>query len=296
MNLKKMIKTFTTLFALSFSFVLAQSNAPQIGKRQDRGEVQFKLITEASGLAASRKNRDVLWAHNDSGDRNLLYAMNAQSRHLGTYEVVGVENRDWEDIAVGPGPRTGQQYIYVGEIGDNDAVYNTKYIYRILEPRVDATRPGAGVKLYGVEKIAFVFPDGNRDAETLMVDPLTKDIYVISKREKFVRVYRAAFPQFTDRVNRLEHVTTLNFTMAVGGDISPDGNEILVKTYDAIYYWRRLPGQPLWRSFAKPSEMLPYFMEPQGESVTWHGMGAGYFTVSEEYKNIPTHLYFYPKK
>jgi hypothetical protein len=41
----------------------------------------------------------------------------------------------------------------------------------------------------------FQYPDGSRDAETLLLDPLTKDIYVISKREfEDIRVYRAPYP------------------------------------------------------------------------------------------------------
>jgi hypothetical protein len=168
-----------SIISLSFNFSI---DAQVFGNRQDLGLIQYNPITEASGIAVSRKNSDVLWTHNDSGDLNRIFAFNRQGDHLGVFNIAGVINRDWEDIAVGPGPINGKQYIYVGEIGDNNAAYNLKYIYRILEPDVSSTQSSIDTTLLNVEKITFQYPDGRRDAETLMVDPLTKDIYVVSKR------------------------------------------------------------------------------------------------------------------
>ena len=38
------------------------------------------------------------------------------------------------------------------------------------------------------DSINLVYPDGSKDAETLMVDPLNGDIYIITKRELFCSV------------------------------------------------------------------------------------------------------------
>ena len=40
------------------------------------GIVQTDLIQEASGIVASRKNKSVLWVHNDSGNSTIVYAIN----------------------------------------------------------------------------------------------------------------------------------------------------------------------------------------------------------------------------
>lgn len=101
--------------------------------REDLGLLEYNPIDEASGLAASRKNSDVLWTHNDSGDLNRIYGLNTNGKHLGVYTINGVNARDWEDIVVGPGPAAGENYIYIADIGDNNAQYDTKYIYRVLE-------------------------------------------------------------------------------------------------------------------------------------------------------------------
>ena len=81
--------------------------------RIDLGLVEHEEIREASGIVASRKNSGVLWTHNDSDNPNCLYALDNKGRHLGTYYITGITNRDWEDIALGPGPRDYQDYLYV---------------------------------------------------------------------------------------------------------------------------------------------------------------------------------------
>ena len=39
-------------------------------------------------------------------------------------DLQGADLRDWEDMALGPGPKQGQDYLYVGDIGDK-APYGT---------------------------------------------------------------------------------------------------------------------------------------------------------------------------
>lgn len=268
---------------------------PNFGERQDLGLIAYDPINEASGIAMSRKNPNVLWTHNDSGDQARLFAFNLQGSHLGVYNIDGIVNRDWEDIAVGPGPDDNETYIYIGDIGDNSAQHDLKFIYRIPEPMVDSNQAPLDTAISLAETITFQYPDGNRDAETLMVDPLTKDIYIISKRESQVRVYLAAYPQSTTQTITLEQVATLNLTLTVGGDISPSGLEILIKTYTTMNYWCRTPEQTLSQAFENEPVTVPYISELQGEAVGWTSDQMGYYTISEEPGGIPAHLYFYPR-
>jgi hypothetical protein len=208
---------------------------------------------------------------------------------------MGVEARDWEDMAIGPGPVSGHDYLYAADIGDNRSRNDVKMIYRVPEPVVQADQDPVETWLSGVETISFRYPDGKRDAETLLVDPLTADIYVISKQEKDPHVYRATYPQSTTQVITLELVTKLPITQITSGDVSPTGEEILLKTYDSIYLFRRQGQEPLWRAFDRPGIKLPYAREPQGEAIAWRADGKGYYTLSEERDKIPAFLYFYPR-
>jgi hypothetical protein len=301
MNLLFMINGRICIWILTFMlgadvlWFQAPAQNPKFGNRVDCGLIEYDRINEASGIAASRQNPDVLWTHNDSGDKNRLFALNTHGKHLGTYIIDGVKARDWEDIAIGPGPVEGRHYLYIGDIGDNGREYEYKYIYRIPEPKVDSSQASVDTTLFGAETIAVFYPRINYDAEALMVDPLTKDIYILTKGDTSSHVFRAAYPQSLKRGTRLEQVTTLRLGWVVGGDSSPSGDEILVKTYPAIYYWHREPEQNFGEVFKMAPATLPYVWEPQGEAVGWKADGKGYFTISEELGGFPAHLYFYPR-
>ncbi len=268
---------------------------PEFGERIDRGILEHAPIREASGIAASRQNADVLWTHNDSDRGPRIFALSATGKHLAVYRLAGASCRDWEDIAIGTGPAANTQYIYIGNIGDNLSRYDLKYIYRVPEPVVRQQRVEEEITLGNVETITFRFPDGNRDAETLMLDPSTRDIYIVSKREEQVRVYVLPFPQSISEVSTAEAVATLDMLNVVGGDISPSGDELLLKTYGHVYYWQRSAAQPLREVFAQRPIRVPYIPEPQGEAVCWEANGSGYFTTSEEFASLPAHLFYYPR-
>ena len=267
-----------TLLSLSCA-TLAWSDEFEPGRRV--GVLETPLVREASGIVASRQNPGVLWIHNDSGDTARLFAIDAIGQLLGVGTVTRARARDWEDIAVGPGPESGQHYLYIGDIGDNQGRRRSVTVYRVPEPRVDAAHPFGKMSIGPAEAIELTYPDKPRDAETLLLDPQTKDIYIISKRELFNRVYRPPYPQSTASPTVLTRVTTLPWGFAVGGDVSPDGREIIVRSPYNASLWRRPAGQPLWQAFRQKPVGIPLVSEPQGEGIAFDGKGQGYFTIGE---------------
>lgn len=260
------------------------------------GIIESNEINEASGIAASRKNPGIFWTHNDSGDKARIFAFDSLGRHRGEFLLAGIQNRDWEDIAIGPGPIEGEQYLYIADIGDNSVRYNSKYIYRIIEPLLSNDQAPVDTVIYNVERMVFQYPDGNRNAETIMIDPLTLDIYIVSK-ESTTKLYRTAYPYTfysapTLNVDTLEVLNSFTFTTVVGGDISSDGREILIKKYNIIYHWERVEGEPIEEALEKQLGFVPYTIEPQGEAVCWASDMSGYYTLSE---GLHPHLYFYPR-
>jgi hypothetical protein len=260
-----------------------------------KGVIKDDRIREASGLVASVNNPGMLWTHNDSGNKADIFLIDDKGDIKCTVHLSGIKNRDWEDIAVGFGPEKGKQYIYIGEIGDNNAVYDEKILYRLEEPSIadgitDTT-------LTKVDKIEFKLSDGRRDSEALIIDPLSKKIYVFSKRESRVNLYKLPDTVSTTETMIADRVLeSLPFTLIVAADISEDGSEILAKNYDNVFYWKRLPGESVEDAIKRTPEALPYSPEPQGESIAFTRKGDGYYTISERKKKTPQNLFFYERR
>lgn len=285
--------------SILFSFVylssVADAQPPKFLPGRQVGTVQTTLITEASGIVASRKNKGILWVHNDSGNPATVYAINPEGKLLGTYRIKRARCRDWEDIAIGPGPDPRHDLLYIGDIGDNQAHHPSITVYRIQEPQVDPNRISVpkDIEMGPADAIELVYPDGPKDAETLMVDPLNGDIYIISKRELLCRVYRAAYPQSaiggqspsakdsTKKKNMLDLVTRIPWGLAVGGDVSPDGRWVIVRSVLNASIWIRPKGEPLWKAFKATHVPLELIREPQGEGICFDADGRGYYTIGE---------------
>ncbi len=262
--------------------------------RQSLGEIQITDLDEASGLANSRSNPLYLWSHNDSGGAPLFYLMTTSGVELGRFTLDGAQNIDWEDMAIGSGPIANQPYLYAADIGDNRAVRDSYSIYRVAEPDLNVANIPATSTLPNVETINFIYDDGNaRDAEALMIDPATSDIYVISKREASVILYVLPFPQNLTELDTADRLRVLPFTMVTAADISADGSEVLMKNYLNIYHWSKSGTESIADLLSSQPARLPYTVEPQGESIAWHSDGSTYFTLSESGNNQPVVLYNY---
>ncbi|WP_295799162.1 hypothetical protein [Mucilaginibacter sp.] len=255
-------------------------------------------LVEISGVAASRVNPGILYIHNDSGNLNQVYLTDGTGADKGTLNLVPVSNRDWEDIAVGPGPVGGKSYVYVADIGDNDSKYKSIFIYRFVEPDL-AGKIKPVLNIDTVDKIELKYPDGPRNAETLMVDPQTKDIYIASKESNTSKIYVAHYPQNTSAGTVMTPVVKLLFNKATGGDISPDGTEILLRSKELVWYWKLSDGTGISAGLLTKPDHAPYASnEPQGEGIGFAADGSGYFTTTEvrDYPGNPATISFYKRK
>jgi hypothetical protein len=252
-----------------------------------------KKLEEASGLAASLNNPGLLWAHNDSGNGAAVFLIDQKLEVKLTCKLNGVKNRDWEDIAVGPGPEPGKTYVYVAEIGDNLARYQYKMIYRFEEPVLDAAEKELTITQF--DTITFQLEGEVKDTEALMINPLNKNMYIVSKRERPVYLYELKYPHSTKDTLTASKITALPYTQIVAADFSANGKEIIMKNYLNVYYWK-VDGRPIADVLKERPYVLTYKEEPQGEAITFAHDGSGYFTLSEKVKGEKSHLYFYPRK
>jgi hypothetical protein len=255
--------------------------------------IQPGLVDEASGLVDSQSQPGHVWVQQDSGNPAELALLGHDGKLKGKIAIPYSTNRDWEDLASGPGPQSGVNYLYIGEIGDNNGQHATVSVYRLPEPASLSANIGL------VEKITFTYPDGPRDAEALICDPQTRDLWVVTKREQKVRLYRLKYPQSTTAVIAAEAFGELPaaYSLTTGGGISPDGTEILLRTYLGVFYWKRAANQSVADAMQKgTARTLPFRQEPQGEAVCMDRNGRGFFTLSERGSAASTSLHYYAKK
>ena len=275
---------------------------PRFSQGRKLGRVQPPKLIEASGLAVSRKNPGVLWAHNDAAGRARLFAMSDTGRDLGRYRLAGAKVADLEDIALGPGDKPGKWYLYLGDIGANNAPRNHLIVYRVKEPKVKLTQRAKTrkVKRKRITKYRLKYPKGAwYDAETLMVDPQSSDLYIVTKTSgNSAEVFRAEATLDAEGPNPLEHAATLpvavsggiSSALVTGGDIAADGGSILLRTYADAYFWVRHRGEGVGEALERAPCRVPLRAEPQGEAISFAANGHGYFTVSE---GTGSDLYFF---
>jgi hypothetical protein len=255
------------------------------------GRIADPAIDESSGLAASRRTPGLLWTHNDSGDEPFVYCLDLQGRSCGTFRVTGAEAFDWEDMAAGPGPRAGEPYLYLGDIGDNIDQRTEIVVYRIPEPAAGGggaapTRASPG-STAEAEALRFRYPDGTRNAEALLVHPTSGDLYVVTK-ESPAGVYKAAAPLDPGRVNPLVRVAGVQvgagggLDQVTGGDISPDGRRVALCTY-AQGYELVLPEDAAGFDAVWAVPPVPVALGPrlQGEAIAYRVDGRALLTTSE---------------
>jgi PKD repeat protein len=267
------------------------ASCPETEPTVTTGTVANDEITEASGIIASRLNPNVLWTHNDSGDGPRLFALDSAGTHLGQVLFEGVPEGDWEDVATGPHPTTGEPALFVVDNADAGLV-----VHIAAEPLLEEA--GASVIATEVMDVPLTFADGeDRDIDTLMVDPVTGDLYLAvletNGNTAFwqVRAPLAETGMELRRAGQVDLAALGDSGQASGAEFSPLGDLLMVRTNDGAWMWR-------WDRTQRAQDVLlvepcpmPTATEPQGEAIGFAADGGGYWTVSEE-AHQP--LYFTP--
>lgn len=244
----------------------AGAAAAESGDGADRSfTIEDPRITESSGLAASRAHPGVYWTHNDSDDGPYVYAVDSRTgKTVATITMTGVGRpRDVEAISLGP-----DGDLYVGDIGDNlDGSWDHVWIYRFPEPKElkDAT--------VRATQFDVKYADGPRNAEALMVHPVTGRVYIASKKEGGGGLYEGPARLTTGSVNVFRRVGEVPWV--TDGAFSPDGKELVLRSYFSARAYAFADG----RLGADHAVRAP--LQRQAESVTYTADGSALMFGSE---------------
>lgn len=224
---------------------------PLVLVRADDATVELTFqdpeIIESSGLAVVG---DWVVTTNDSGDSGRVFVVDA------TGETVGESTWSDDPADVEALAPAGERSVWVGDIGDNRAARDS----------VQVARVPVGDRSAEVDATAYdlVYPDGGRDAESLLVHPVTGRLYVATK-EIFGGVLYAA-PEELDpgRPNRMTEVGPV-MSIATDAAFFGDGRHLVVRSYESATVY----GFPSLQPVAELD--LPEQDQGEGVAVTAEG-------------------------
>jgi len=255
------------------------------------GQIKSGDILESSGIAASRCQNDVIWTHNDSDEGPYIFAFKPTGESLGTWKIQGSENVDWEDIAAYK-DKSGKCFLYLGDIGNNELQFFEHSIYRVEEPIVKEPDARSNrknpINIEAAELVRFKYPDTKQNAETLVVQPMTGSIYVLTKRLVGPSgVYRVK-PDFGKaEIQKAQIIAEISLPaipngLLTGGDVSPDGKRVILCDYSQGYEFTLPDGvanfDEIW--LQKP-KIVDLGERNQGESVCYSVDGSSIFATTE---------------
>jgi len=243
---------------------------------------------ECSGLAASRVHPGVVYAHSDSGDLPRFFALAPDGSLRGEFRLDPAPFAvDWEDMAVGP--CDGGSCLFIGDVGNNSAARPSGVPYAVAEP--DALAASAPVDPPWTS-LPFRYPDGSHNCETLLVHPLSGDVYLVRKSDVEWGAYRLPTPHTPGEEATLVKVGVVpapaEWGTATGGDIHPCGDRLLLRSYGRLIELRQPADQPFDAVFGTLGVEVPVANESGGEAVAYDADGLGYTTISEG-AGVPVH-------
>ena len=186
----------------------------------------------------------LVYTINDSGDDARVYGVDSRTGRTITTTSYAGSVTDVESLAPG-----ADGTLWVGDTGDNRENRDDIAVYRVHP--LDGDHPGT--------KYALRYPGGPRDAETLLVQPRTQRVFVVSKSFFGGTVYAAPRTLRTGGVNRLHRFARVS-GLVTDGTFFPDGRRVLLRTYTSASVYT-FPAFRLVGTVALPDQ-------PQGEGIS----------------------------
>ena len=267
-------------------------------------------LVENSAALMSRAQPGIIFTINDSGNEPLLFALDTTGADRGAWRVVGASNVDWEAAALGPCPsvdasaRTTHSSgcIYIGDTGDNNAVYTQRAIYRVREPGAQATGFSGAL---ATERLDYRYPDRPHDVEAMYVAadgtvtlitkrPLEdarghlRPALVFSLPNAFWGSDTTAVAQLVDSLPIVPGSAPRR--LITDASLSTDGRLLAVRTYAQIYVFATDSSNARVRSTVRPAICnIAQIETVGGEGITWYADSSRLLLTSEGW-NTPMHV------
>lgn len=203
-----------------------------------------KLLDEVSGIEKV-KGKDVFWMHNDGGNSNEIYLVNATGKIIKTVEVE-TKNHDWEDIT---SDENGN--LYLADFGNNE---NLRKNLRILKINFNDVMQNTSVK---AEKIKFEYPEQTKfppkkkqrffDAESIFY--FKENLYILTKsrvkkaygKTSLYKIPAVKGKHKAELLGSFENCSKMRCWIT-SATISNDGKQVALLTSDKVLLFSEFEG------------------------------------------------------
>ncbi len=260
------------------------------------GTLEDPALDEASGLARSQLDGDLLWIINDGGSKPRIYATDRHGASLGVIKVAGARNVDWEDLA--SFRWNGAPYLLIADIGDNDAQRDMLSLYVIEEPDLkSANTPKVEPKW----RIDFTYPDGARDAEAIAVDAANERVFILTKRDIPAVLYELPLAPRSDYILTATLVGSIGslpvpsrqdveyapiskdwYWQPTAMDIAADNLAALILTYRAVYVYERNADETWFAALSRRPLVIGLGGYREAEAAVFSTDGESIFVTVEQ--------------
>ena len=266
------------------------------------GTVRVAGLDEISGIASLPDGGFVV--HNDEGSPR-LYVTAADGTLQQRIEIDGARIRDWEDLAVMPGP--AGPLLVIADTGDNAGLRKSVRLYFVALPGSEAAGTAAD-RLRVTHALKLRYPDGPRDVESVAYDPAGDRLLLLSKRDRPPRLYEIdaaaalqapeATAGFVGEVPGLRPPARADLlrdpfrgpwvSQPTGLDIRADGRMAAIITYRSLYLFRREDGDDWGAAFQRVPLEIPGPPGTHDEAVTFDATGGAVIVTAE---GLPAPVY-----
>jgi len=241
------------------------------------GEITSKQIKESSGLAFSTRVENLLWTHNDSGDKPRFFAIDLKGNVKGEFALAGARAVDWEDMC--SFRMNDTSYLLFADVGDNDFKRKSYTLYLVEEPVVEGDmQPSDPVSF--TRTLSFTYEDGPHNCEAVAVDGVAQLVYLISKDWGWrCHVYVLSLQAGAQPVAR--KMADIGFPLVTAMDMYRDGSRMVVLTYGDAYEYM-CKDQDWAKAFKGTPDLIPMPKRKQGESICYGPDPRTFYLTSEK--------------
>jgi hypothetical protein len=286
------------LCAPLFFFVAASAGARGWSAPEYAGVFTDPDLDEVSGMAASHAQPGLFWAQDDSYSGEKLMLIRGDGTRIATVTVTNATNVDWEDLD--SFDLNGKHYLMIADTGDNGGIRKSLTLYIIEEP----PHPRDGDHVAPAWRLDFHWPDGARDCEATAVDPVKREVLLISKKrvppDVFSLPLRRSNKELTAQlVGTLSGIVQPNEedlrrnpvygryrSQISGADLSPNGRVLAVLNYRAVYFFVRKPGENWTKVLQQAPQSLIFPWLPQAEAIAF-SLDGSQLTIGGEQRPSP---------